>query len=85
MLEISPELMAKTLENIQPKKQQSLLSYYYLLPKWARDHPAIKMVVQNLEYTKAHTTYREKQLMVNLACTLIMPIQKGKYPTYIRN
>ena len=66
MLEISPDLYSKTLQDLQPKKQQSLLSYYYLLPKWARDHPAIKMVVQNLEYTKAYTTSREKQLMINM-------------------
>ena len=78
LFDFPAETYSKTLENFRPKKQQTLLSYYYLLPKWARDHPSIKMVVQNLEHTKAHSSYREKQLMVNLACSLIMPINKGK-------
>lgn len=82
IFEMPPELWAKTLQKLSPKKQQTLLSYYYLLPKWARDHPIIKMVVQNLEHTKAHSTYREKQLMVNLACSLIMPISKGNKLIY---
>jgi hypothetical protein len=78
LFEFPPDSYYEGLKKLKPKKVQTLLSYYYLLPKWARDNPIIKSVVQNIEHTKAHNTYREKQLMVNLAMTLIMPMNKGK-------
>jgi hypothetical protein len=69
--------MIKTVIDYKPKKLKSLLSYYYLLPQWAREHPIIKSVVQNIEHTKPHQTYREKQLMINMAMTLLMPMDAG--------
>ena len=75
--EFPKEFYTKNLDKIETKKLKTLFSYYYLLPKWARDHPVIKTVVQNIEHTKAHNSLREKQLMVNLAMSLIMPISEG--------
>jgi hypothetical protein len=77
IFEFPREFYTKNLDKIETKKLKSLLSYYYLLPKWARDHPVIKTVVQNIEHTKAHNSYREKQMMVNLAMTLVMPMSEG--------
>ena len=51
---------------------QSLIHYYNLLPKWARDHPSIKMLVRGLEYYQPWISYREKINLVNLGLKFVM-------------
>lgn len=51
----------------------SLYHYYELLPKWCRDHPAIKTIVRGLEYHHPLVDFQKKVFMVNLACSLLLP------------
>ena len=55
---------------------QSLVHYYNLLPKWARDHPSIKMLVRGLEFYQPWITYREKINMINMGLKFV--IQRDK-------
>lgn len=56
---------------------QSLIYYYNLLPKWAREHPSVKMIVRGLEFHQPWASYQEKINMVNLALQIVM--KKDKY------
>jgi hypothetical protein len=55
-------------------RPQSLILYYNLLPKWARDHPTIKMIVRGLEHKQPFMSMREKINLVNLSLRFLMPI-----------
>lgn len=50
----------------------SLLHYYYLLPRWARDHPTMKMIIRGLEYSQPFMSLREKIILVNIGLHIIM-------------
>jgi hypothetical protein len=56
---------------------QSLLAYYNLLPKWARDHPAIKMLVRGLDKNHPWVSFRSKMLMVNISLRFIMDFDEN--------
>lgn len=55
----------------------SLWTYYYTLPKWLRDHPAIRNVLMTFEYHKPTLNIRDKELALNYACSFIKPIDKN--------
>jgi hypothetical protein len=52
----------------------SLWAYYLTLPKWARDHPAVRNVMMAFEYHKPSMKIRDKELALNYACSFIRPI-----------
>ena len=52
----------------------SLWTYYYTLPKWARDDPIVKNVVMSFEYRQPGVDIRQKETMLNLACSFLRPI-----------
>jgi hypothetical protein len=54
----------------------SLWAYYETLPKWARDHPAIRNVMIAFEYHKPTLNIRQKELAMNYAMSFIRPIDK---------
>jgi hypothetical protein len=56
----------------------SIIDYYNLLPKWARDHPTMKTVIRGLEYHQPWTSYREKVMAVNWTLQVLI----GKDKTY---
>lgn len=56
----------------------SVIDYYNLLPKWARDHPTMKTVVRGLEYHQPWTSYKEKVMAVNWTLQVLI----GKDKTY---
>jgi len=43
-----------------------------------RDHGAVKTVVRVLEQYFPHENTRAKQLCVNLACSIVAPMDSGK-------
>jgi hypothetical protein len=55
----------------------TLWQYYYTLPQWARDHPAIRNVLMAFEYHHPIMKFRDKELALNYACSFIRPIDKG--------
>lgn len=52
----------------------SLLRYYNLLPKYARQHRLVKKVVKALEFTKHDLSIQEKELAVNYVCQFTLPL-----------
>ncbi len=52
----------------------SLFAYYETLPKWARDHPAVRNVLMAFEYHKPTLDIRQKELAMNYAMSYIRPI-----------
>lgn len=54
----------------------SLWAYYETLPKWARDHPAVRNVLMAFEYHKPNLEFRQKEMAMNYAMSFIRPIDK---------
>jgi hypothetical protein len=54
----------------------SLFAYYETLPKWARDHPAVRNVLMAFEFHKPTLNVREKEVAMNYAMSFIRPIDK---------
>jgi hypothetical protein len=54
----------------------SLFAYYETLPKWARDHPAVRNVLMAFEYHKPTVDIRQKEIAMNYAMSFIRPIDK---------
>ena len=54
----------------------SLFAYYETLPKWARDHPAVRNVLMAFEYHKPTLDIRQKEIAMNYAMSFIRPIDK---------
>lgn len=52
----------------------SLFAYYETLPKWARDHPAVRNVLMAFEFHKPTLDIRQKELAMNYAMSYIRPI-----------
>ena len=52
----------------------SLFAYYETLPKWARDHPAVRNVLMAFEYHKPTLDIRQKEIAMNYAMSYIRPI-----------
>lgn len=52
----------------------SLFAYYETLPKWARDHPAVRNVLMAFEYHKPTLDIRQKEVAMNYAMSFIRPI-----------
>lgn len=52
----------------------SLFAYYETLPKWARDHPAVRNVLMAFEYHKPTLDIRQKEMAMNYAMSYIRPI-----------
>ena len=52
----------------------SLWTYYYTLPKWARDDPIIRNVVMAMEYRQPGVDIRAKEQLLNFACSFLRPI-----------
>jgi hypothetical protein len=52
----------------------SLWAYYETMPKWARDHPAVRNVLMAFEYHKPTLDIREKEKAMNYAMSFIRPI-----------
>jgi hypothetical protein len=61
----------KFTEDINPP---SLWAYYLTLPKWARDHPAVRNVMMAFEYHKPGLDIRKKEMALNYAMSFIRPI-----------
>ena len=55
----------------------SLFTYYYTLPKWARDDPFVKNVVMAYEYHKPLLSIRDKEQALNMACSMLRPVDKN--------
>ena len=56
-------------------------SYYNMLPKWARENDLIKMITNYMEFLKPHNKNRDKQIILNMACNYLMPVDKSIYKT----
>lgn len=54
----------------------SLFAYYETLPKWARDHPAVRNVLMAFEYHQPTVDIRQKEIAMNYAMSFIRPIDK---------
>jgi hypothetical protein len=54
----------------------SLFAYYETLPKWAREHPAVRNVLMAFEFHKPTLNIREKEVAMNYAMSFIRPIDK---------
>lgn len=54
----------------------SLFAYYETLPKWARDHSAVRNVLMAFEYHKPTLDIRQKEIAMNYAMSFIRPIDK---------
>jgi hypothetical protein len=52
----------------------SLFAYYETLPKWARDHPAVRNVLMAFEFHKPTLDLRQKEMAMNYAMSYIRPI-----------
>ena len=52
----------------------SLWAYFETLPKWARDHPAVRNVLMAFEYHKPTLEIRQKEIAMNYAMSFIRPI-----------
>jgi hypothetical protein len=52
----------------------SLWAYYETLPRWARDHPAVRNVLMAFEYHKPTLDVRQKEVAMNYAMSFIRPI-----------
>ena len=63
----------KIYESKDPLPLPSLFAYYETLPDWARDHPTIKQLVVNLEYSKPLLSLKEKEHLVNFALRVFIP------------
>ena len=46
----------------------SLYPYYCTLPKFARDHPSVKIAYKNLEFNKFSLSIEEKERALNYIC-----------------
>lgn len=51
-------------------------AYYLTLPKWAREHPAVRDVMMAFEYHKPSLDLRTKEIAMNYAVSFIRPIDK---------
>ncbi len=54
----------------------SLFAYYNTLPKWARDHPAVRNVLMAYEYSHPTMDFREKETAINFMMSFIRPIDR---------
>lgn len=54
----------------------TLWAYYNTLPKWLREHQAVRNVLMAFEYHKPTLNIRDKELALNYACSFIRPIDK---------
>lgn len=57
-------------------KAPSLMRYYKTLPKSLQDHPGLKDIYLGLEYYCPYVPIEEKEQLLNLACTKILPLDK---------
>lgn len=53
----------------------SLWTYYYTLPKWARDDPVVKNIVMACEYNQPWMPIRAKEQLINYATSMLRPIE----------
>lgn len=53
----------------------TLWTYYYTLPKWARDDPVVKNVVMACEYNQPWMPIRAKEQVLNYAMSMLRPIE----------
>jgi hypothetical protein len=66
-------LQIKTFEDFHDiPRPANIIDYYNLLPKWARDHPSLKMVIRGLEFHQPWTSYREKMMAVNWTLQILI-------------
>lgn len=54
----------------------SLFAYYNTLPKWARDHPAVRNVLMAYEYRHPTMDFRQKETAMNFMMSFIRPIDQ---------
>ena len=66
--------LIKVPDYINDVNPPSLFTYYYTLPKWAREDPMVKNVVMAFEYHKPWLSIREKEQALNLTCSFLRPI-----------
>mmetsp|Transcript_16074 Transcript_16074/g.27137 ORF Transcript_16074/g.27137 Transcript_16074/m.27137 type:complete len:131 (-) Transcript_16074:472-864(-) len=52
----------------------NLFAYYETLPSWARENPFIKNCVVAFEHTKPWVKIRDKEQMLNFACSILRPM-----------
>lgn len=57
-------------------KTQSLWAYFNTLPDWARNNPAIRNVFMAMEYNRPNVSMRNKEVALNYACSMLLPIDK---------
>lgn len=57
-------------------KTPSLMRYYQTLPKHIQEHPGLKDIYLGLEFHCPYIPYEEKEQLLNLACTKILPLDK---------
>jgi hypothetical protein len=63
----------------QDDSRPSLFTYFHTLPKWCRDNPVVRNVLMGLEYTKPLINFRQKELALNFACSMILPIDESLF------
>jgi len=52
----------------------SLWTYFSTLPSWARADPLVRNTMMAMEYHKPGTDIRQKEQLLNLACSFLRPI-----------
>ena len=52
----------------------TLWTYYSTLPKWAREDPVVRNVMMACEYHQPLMTIRQKENLLNMACSFLRPI-----------
>lgn len=57
-------------------KTPSLWAYYNTLPTWARENPIVRNAFQAFEFNKPEVTMRNKEIALNYACSLILPMDE---------
>ena len=58
-------------------KTPSLWAYFNTLPTWARANPIVRNVFMAMEYNRPNVSMRSKEVSLNYACSLILPIDKA--------
>jgi hypothetical protein len=57
-------------------KTPSLWAYFYTLPQWVREHPVVRNIFLSLEHHTPRTSMRQKEIGLNLAASLILPLDE---------
>ena len=69
-------LHSRFFDEFNDVKTPSLWAYFYTLPRWVRDNDVVRNIFLNLEHHTPRTSMRDKEIGLNLAASLLLPLDE---------